>query len=117
MTHAAPTHSHIVNGKTIATDKEGYLENLDDWSKEIAAFIAKTEGVILSQAHWDVILLLRAFYQEFDLSPAMRPLVKYVSIHLGKEKGNSIYLMTLFPQSPAKIASKIAGLPRPANCL
>ena len=28
-----------------------------------------------------------------------------------------IYLMSLFPGSPAKLGSKIAGLPKPENCL
>ena len=51
------------------------------------------------------------------LSPAMRPLAKYIKLHLGAEKANSIYLMQLFPQSPAKYLAKIAGLPRPENCL
>lgn len=106
-----------IDDKLIETDKEGYLENTDDWSETIAKYIAQEEDITLSDAHWDVIHLLRQFYQEFDLSPAMRPLVKYVGLHLGKEKANSIYLLQLFPPSPAKIASKIAGLPRPANCL
>jgi len=34
----------------------------------------------------------------------------------GSEKGSSMYLMALFPEYPALIASKIAGLPRPTNC-
>ena len=103
--------------KHIAVDKEGYLRNLDDWSKEIAEAIALEENIALTQEHWAIVDLLREFYQTFDVSPAMRPLIKYVGIHLGKEKANSIYLLTLFPPSPARIASKIAGLPRPANCL
>ena len=28
-----------------------------------------------------------------------------------------MYLLKLFPGSPAKLASKIAGLPKPDNCL
>jgi tRNA 2-thiouridine synthesizing protein E len=75
------------------------------------------EGIELQEPHWEIIYLLRAFYAEFDLSPAMRPLVKYVGIKLGSDKGRSIYLLKLFPGSPAKIASKIAGLPKPDNCL
>jgi tRNA 2-thiouridine synthesizing protein E len=47
----------------------------------------------------------------------MRPLVKRTGQALGADKGRSIYLQQLFPPSPARIASKIAGLPRPANCL
>ena len=47
----------------------------------------------------------------------MRPLVKYCRLNLGADKGSSIYLMSLFPGSPAKLGSKIAGLPKPENCL
>lgn len=106
-----------LGGRTIATDKEGYLKDLDDWSPEVARALAAEMELELTPAHWEVIELLRAFYREFELSPAMRPLVKRVAQKLGPEKGRSIYLMKLFPPSPAKVASKIAGLPRPDNCL
>lgn len=102
---------------SVPTDDEGYLENLNDWQPEIAALIAKNEGLTLSPEHWEIITLLRQFYQEFELSPAMRPLIKYIGLQLGKEKARSIYLMQLFGESPAKMASKIAGLPKPTNCL
>ena len=102
--------------KTIL-DEEGYLLDLADWSTELAEQLAAEEGVALSDAHWEIIHLLRNFYEEYGLSPAMRPLVKAVSKSLGSEKGRSIYLMTLFPGSPPKLAAKIAGLPKPANCL
>ncbi len=107
----------VVNGQTIATDKEGFLKHLDDWNVDVAHALAAQENITLTDAHWQIINVLNAFYKEFDLSPAMRPLVKYVGIMLGEEKGKSIYLMRLFPPSPAKIGSKIAGLPRPDNCL
>jgi tRNA 2-thiouridine synthesizing protein E len=98
-------------------DKEGFLTDLSDWTPEVAAQIAGDEGIELTPAHWEIIELLRAYYAEFDSSPAMRPLVKYCRLNLGEDKGKSIYLMTLFPGSPAKIGSKIAGLPKPDNCL
>lgn len=91
--------------------------NLSHWSPELAQNLALNEGIELEAEHWEVIHLLRDFYQEFELSPAMRPLIKYVKIHLGAEKGRSVYLLRLFPGSPAKLAAKIAGLPRPENCL
>lgn len=105
------------NALTIVTDAEGYLVNLADWNPQVAELIAQNEGLILTEAHWEIIELIRRFYAEFDLSPAMRPLVKYAALHLGSEKGKSIYLLSLFPGSPPKLAAKIAGLPRPANCL
>lgn len=98
-------------------DKDGFLLNLNDWNEQTAIAIATSENITLTDEHWQVIHLLRQFYQQFELSPAMRPLVKYVGQHLGAEKGKSLYLLSLFPNSPAKLASKIAGLPKPDNCL
>lgn len=100
-----------------ALDKDGFLVNLDDWSPEVAEQLACAENIQLTEAHWQIVHALRDFYQMFDVSPAMRPLTKYLKQQLGADKANSIYLLTLFPGSPAKIAAKIAGLPRPENCL
>lgn len=107
----------VCSASAPATDAEGYLRNLDDWNESVAVALAGKEGLTLTDAHWEVIWLLRAFYQQYQLSPAMRILVKQVKSQLGGAKGSSIYLMTLFPGSPAKLASKIAGLPKPSNCL
>lgn len=106
-----------INERSIALDKDGYLINLNDWDREIGNALAKQEHISLTTAHWEIIALLQEFYCEFEISPAMRALVKYTEKKLGNEKGRSIYLLQLFPPSPAKIASKIAGLPRPTNCL
>ena len=103
--------------KEIAFDKEGFLLTLDLWTEEIAREIAQKENITLNQDHLDVIYLLRDFYQKHQVAPANRPLVKLVKTQLSEDKGNSIYLLTLFPESPAKIAAKIAGLPKPPNCL
>ncbi|WP_426417715.1 TusE/DsrC/DsvC family sulfur relay protein [Aestuariirhabdus sp. LZHN29] len=102
---------------SIELDGEGYLKHLKDWSPEVAVELARLDDITLEQAHWEVINSLRAFYDEYQLSPAMRPLVKHISRTLGSEKGNSIYLLQLFPGSPAKLASRIAGLPKPTNCI
>ena len=99
------------------TDKDGYLRNLADWNPAVAEQIARQCGITLTAEHWQVIELAQAFYRTYDLSPDMRPLVKWVRAELGKEKGSSLYLLKLFPGSPARLAAKIAGLPRPTNCL
>ena len=96
---------------------EGFLRDLDDWNEQVARQLAAAEGITLEDAHWEVIHLLRQYYRTFDASPAMRPLVKFCKQHLGQEKSSSLYLLRLFPGSPAKIGSKIAGLPKPDNCL
>ncbi|HAN26642.1 MAG TPA: TusE/DsrC/DsvC family sulfur relay protein [Halieaceae bacterium] len=96
---------------------EGFLKDLSAWTPAVAEQLAAAEGIALTTAHWEVLHLLRDYYQQFDSSPAMRPLVKWVRINLGEDCGRSVYLLSLFPGSPAKIASKIAGLPKPDNCL
>ncbi len=111
------TQTIQVGSKRIALDQEGFLTDLNDWSQPLAAELARIEGIEFTEEHLEVILVLRQFYQRYQLSPAMRPLVKYVAQELGAEKGKSIYLLKLFPGSPAKLASKIAGLPKPDNCL
>ncbi|MGH1430816.1 MAG: TusE/DsrC/DsvC family sulfur relay protein [Neptuniibacter sp.] len=102
---------------SIEVDDEGYLRNLNDWSPDIAKQLAEAEGIVLSPDHWELIKVIRDFYNDYEHSPAMRPLVKSVKIKLGEDKGKSIYLMKLFPGSPAKLLAKIAGLPKPDNCL
>lgn len=106
-----------VNAQSIALDKEGYLLDLNDWSPVIAEALAAREELHLNAEHWEVLQLLRNFYSEYQLSPATRPLIKYVALHLGADKGNSLHLNRLFQGTPAKLAAKLAGLPKPTNCL
>jgi len=106
-----------VDGQDIALDNDGHLIDLKTWNAGVAEALAKQENVVLTPEHWDLIYVLQDFYREFEISPAMRALVKYTEKKLGADKGRSVYLLQLFPPSPARIASKIAGLPRPTNCL
>jgi len=106
-----------VNGKSIEVDEEGYLVNLGDWSEEVANFIAKQEGLDMSQNHWEVVNFLRKYYEEYQIAPAVRVLTKAIGKTLGPDKGNSQYLYELFPYGPAKQACKIAGLPKPTGCV
>ena len=106
-----------IEGQSLALDDDGHLLELSQWNEAAAEGLAEQEGISLDERHWELIELVREFYASFEISPEMRPLVKYVRARLGKDKGRSIYLMLLFPPSPARVASKIAGLPRPENCL
>ena len=106
-----------VGERTLELDKDGYLVDLNAWSVEVANALASAEALELTDEHWEILKLLRGFYQEFQLSPATRPLIKYTALKLGPEKGNSLHLNRLFKGTPAKLAAKLAGLPRPTNCL
>jgi tRNA 2-thiouridine synthesizing protein E len=98
-------------------DAEGYLLDLGQWSETLAVQLARREGIELDEAHWDVIRVLREFHAQTGVSPSMRPFVKLVGERLGAAQGNSIHLLSLFPGNPAKLAAKVAGLPRPTNCI
>lgn len=101
----------------IATDGNGYLKNWQDWTIELVPELALKESIVLTDAHWEVIVFVRDFYLEYKTSPAIRALVKAMEKKFGKEKGNSRYLYRLFPEGPAKQATKLAGLPKPVKCI
>jgi len=105
-----------IQGKPIDTDVEGYLRNLDDWSEAAAEQLASSVDIEMTEAHWEVVKLLREVYQEFQHSPITRVFVKLMGERLGKDKGRSLYLLQLFPETPMRKACKIAGLPKPTNC-
>lgn len=105
------------NGQQFETDKHEYLLNLSDWNEALALHIAELENITMTDNHWEVVNFVRDFYTEFKTSPAIRMLVKAMAKQLGADKGNSIYLYKLFPKGPAKQATRIAGLPKPAKCI
>ncbi len=104
------------SGREIALDRDGYLRDLDDWNEEVAERLAEQAGLELHAEHWEIIHVLRRFYREHEHAPATRALVNLVARELGPDKGRSIHLMKLFRGSPALLANKLAGLPRPRNC-
>ena len=106
-----------VNGTDLAIDEEGYLLDLNEWTKDAAVELAKSENVEMTESHWEVVEFLREYYDEYQIAPAVRVLTKAIGKKLGKEKGNSKYLYELFPYGPAKQACKIAGLPKPTGCI
>ena len=101
----------------IPTDKQGYLLDHLLWQKELAFVMAKHDEFELTEAHWEVINFVRQFYLIYNTSPAIRALTKAMKAEFGEEKASSRYLYKLFPEGPAKQATKYAGLPKPARCI
>lgn len=99
------------NGKTIDTDANGFLLNLDDWSKELAEHMAQKEGISLTAKHWDIIEYLRDEYLNNNATqPNTRHIVKAMSDKWGTNVGQKdVY--DLFPKDPSKQGGRIAGLP------
>jgi tRNA 2-thiouridine synthesizing protein E len=99
------------DGRTIATTATGYLENLEEWSEELACHMARQEGIELSNRHWDVLRYLREeFFANNGHQPNTRTIVKAMSEQWGEEVDQRA-LYDLFPRDPSKQAGRIAGLP------
>ena len=98
-------------------DEEGYLTDISVWNKDFALLIAKSENIEMTPEHWEVVDFLREYYDEYQIAPAIRVLVKEMKKKFGPEKGDQKYLYQLFPYGPAKQACKIAGLPKPTGCV
>jgi len=84
---------------------DGYLLNSDLWDADIAQKLASFEQInTLSQEHWEVIIYIRDYFQDFKKIPA----VQKICAHTGL-KTIEIYL--LFPNGP-KGAYRVAGIPK-----
>jgi len=100
-----------VGGKTIATNEKGYLDDIQDWSEDVARAIAVQEEVNLTDKHWDLIKFLREeFIENRGTQPNTRTIVKAMSAEWG-EKIKQGDLYDLFPGDQSKQGGKIAGLP------
>ena len=104
-------------GEVIQADEEGYLLDVSQWDPELALVIAQSENIKMGSDHWEGVNFLRRFYEKYRIAPAMRVLTKAIGKSLGPGQGNSRYLYRLFPKGPAVQACKIAGLPKPVNCI
>ena len=110
--------SFEINGQSYDTDEDGFLLHLDNWSPEVADILAKFEDVEMSEKHWEIVNFLRDYYQEFQIAPAIKILIKEIAKKNDvKKKDASEFLYQLFPAGPAKQACKIAGLPKPTGCV
>ena len=105
------------NGHDIEHDEEGYITDISLWTKELAELIAEDENIKMTDEHWEVVNFLREYYEEYQIAPAVRVLIKAIKKSMGPEKGNNKYMYELFPYGPAKQACKIAGLPKPTGCV
>ncbi|MBF0626678.1 MAG: TusE/DsrC/DsvC family sulfur relay protein [Magnetococcales bacterium] len=108
--------SMTINTHPYTLNLSGYLVNPADWNPEVAAMIAQRENVEMTEAHWAVVEILRAYYEEYKIVPMIRTLLKAVGKRMGQEKANLRYLYDLYPCGPVMQALKIAGLPMPCSC-
>ena len=104
--------SLTVEGREIPTTSSGFLENIEDWSEEIARVIAVDEQIELTARHWDLINYLRDEYiNNGGNQPNTRSLVKAMAKTWDDKSVNAKSLYDLFPGDPSKQGGRIGGLP------
>ena len=99
-----------IAGVTSDVNNEGYMTNHAQWNRDVAAALAKEEGIDLTEGHWKVLDFIDKDFKEKSAVPGMRRMNKVGGIET-KE------LYSLFPNGPIKKATKIAGYPKPVSCV
>jgi tRNA 2-thiouridine synthesizing protein E len=99
-----------IAGKDLIVDDEGFLQQPDQWDRGVAEAMALELDMTLTDRHWLVIDYMRDTYLESGQAPTIRS--------LGKQSGVPVKeLYQLFPKGPAKLAAKLAGIPKPHGCI
>lgn len=95
----------------VELNEEGFFVHPEQWDEAMVPALAAREGIVeLSDHHWHVIRFMRQEYFDKGTGPTVRV--------LGKTSGVSIKeLYELFPKGPAKVAARIAGIPKPRGCI
>ena len=103
--------TQTIAGTEIELNDEGFFLHPEQWSDAIGVEIAKTAGIDpMTDRHWQVIRFMRSEYFAKGTGPTVRV--------LGKTSGVSIKeLYQLFPKGPAKVAARVAGIPKPRGCI
>jgi len=101
--------NNTLTGYPVELNAEGYLTDPSLWTPELAAELAREEGITLTPKHYEVLNFLR------DRHLSGQPLTIR---RVGKSGIVTIKeFYDLFPGGPLKKASRIAGIPKPASCV
>ena len=99
-----------IAGVTIDVDDNGYLTNFEQWNKDLAAALAKENGINeLTTKHWEVIEYIQKEVEAGSVLPIRK---------IGKSGVVDIKAFyDLFPDGPLKKATLISGVPKPSGCV
>ncbi len=102
----------------IALDQEGHLCDYTIWTPDIAQQLADTLDIKLNAEHLLILGQVRAFFDTFNHAPSTRPLIKWLQKMLPEQDIDNQKLQQLFHTGlVARHVNRLAGLPKPPNCL
>lgn len=90
---------------------DGFFARPEQWAEAMVPDLAAREGIDpMTEAHWHVVRVMRAEYVAKGAGPALRALSRTSGVPMKR-------LFELFPKGPAKVAARIAGIPKPRGCI
>lgn len=108
----------VDEGSVLELDEEGHLVDHTQWTPAVAQQLADTLSVTLTDRHYQILQQVRAFHDEFNHPPSTRPLIKYLMKTLPDMDISNQQLQQIFNTGlVARHVNRIAGLPKPPNCL
>ncbi len=102
---------------TLELDQDGHLLDYTVWNEQVAQELAQSLELELTAWHFEVLHAVRQFYQQFGHSPATRPLIKFLMKTVSPEINNAVLQEKFNTGLVARQLSRLAGIPKPANCL
>ncbi|MCK7607893.1 TusE/DsrC/DsvC family sulfur relay protein [Acinetobacter portensis] len=102
---------------SLELDQDGHLVDYTIWNEDVAQELANSLDLELSEWHFQILNAVRQFYAQFGHSPATRPLIKFLMKTVGPEVDNAMLQDKFKTGLVARHLSRLAGIPKPANCL
>ena len=99
----------VLAGNKINLSEDGYLSDFTQWNKEVGIELAKSEGIEMTDKHWEIIKWIQEQVKEGN-ALSVRGIKKSGVLDI-KE------FYALFPGGPLKKSTKIAGVPKPKSCI
>ncbi|MEG3617878.1 TusE/DsrC/DsvC family sulfur relay protein [Magnetovibrio sp. PR-2] len=94
----------------IQTDGEGFLQNRNDWTPEVAREIASRDGREITD---EIMGFIDAARQMYDRDGTVPPIRKFTKA-MGVDKKE---MFQIFQTGPMKLICKWGGLPKPTGCV
>lgn len=102
---------------SLELDQDGHLVDYTIWNEDVAQELANSLDLELTAWHFEILNAVRQFYAQFGHSPATRPMIKFLMKTVGPEVDNAMLQDKFKTGLVARHLSRLAGIPKPANCL
>ena len=102
-----------MNNKKILRDSSGFISDNAMWSEDFAISVAKEFKLEMTHEHWEIIRLIRSLYDESQIVPELRTVLRYLKINNSSKIVDRKYIYSLFPYGYGQQACMIAGMREP----